>query len=150
MGKMPMPRRTRTSPGIASQGGQPHLPPCETPRSPGLPDSDCPCTRTQARADQQWSLAIQHAGQRAAVVWGEGGEGRLDRGQDSASCVCSTVPLHFIFTSKMKVLRISRWQQQSIKPSVGPSAPATAHEAPGQRFTGCRAHSHPCLYSEVY
>ena len=56
-------------------------PPVRDTTGPGLPDSDCPCTRTQAREDQQWSLAVQHAGQRAAVVWGEGGEGRLDRAQ---------------------------------------------------------------------
>lgn len=101
MGKMPMPRRTRTSPGIASQGGQPHLPLCETPRGPGLPDSHCPCTHTQARADQQWSLAIQHAGQGAAFIWGEGGKGRLDRAQGPGlSLLCmlhcpTSLHLHF-------------------------------------------------------
>lgn len=55
----------------------------------------------QARADQQWSLAIQHAGQGAAVIWGEGGEGRLDRAQGPGlSLLCmlhcpTSLHLHF-------------------------------------------------------
>ena len=48
----------------------------------GLLDPDCPCAGTQARADQQWSLAIQHAGVgRLEGLWSQD----LEKGRQSHS-----------------------------------------------------------------